>query len=201
MLHRRQSKHFPVKKCFPDWVISSVHSSPSMTSQPQIFPMTLLWVPMVPWFTYQSHTYFPPLELGSSEAELTHLCGPDCPGKCAALMNALWRVDEEWCSFPASFLKERVSLCSPLCSQTQDLLGAGIIGWYHHTQLGYCPPTAPRTCSSFFNFWGHRNNALCWLTVGALGLRLTLCPFLLLLGNRSTMELDSTLCSSSSNAT
>lgn len=44
------------------------------------------------WFTYQSHTYFPPLELGSSEAELTHLCGPDCPGKCAALMNALWRV-------------------------------------------------------------------------------------------------------------
>lgn len=107
------SKHFPVKKCFPDWVISSEHSSPYMTSQPQIFPMMLLW------FTYQSHTYFPSLELGSSEAKPTHLCGPDCPGKCAALRNALWRV---MMLFPLPPFWKRVSPCSPLCSQTQDLL-------------------------------------------------------------------------------
>lgn len=107
--------------------------------------------------------------------------------------------------FPASLLKESLTVQSTLFlnsrSSQYSLLSAGIIGKYHHTQRGYCPPTAPRTCSSFFNFQGHRNNALCWLPGGALGLRLTLCPFLLLLDNRLAMELDSTLCSSSSNAT
>lgn len=158
MPHRSHKWTLSCKEHFPDWVISSAHSSPPMTQ-------CSLWcfsrVPAAPWFSYQSpHTYFSPLELGSQ-----WMLYEDLMSNGALPSGPLF----ESCCAVQSALKLKILLAEPpKCWDYRQVPP-------HPAWL--LPSHSSQTCYSF-NFWGH-GNTLCWLPVGALGLELTLDLFLM----------------------